>query len=235
MAWSRPVNIASADDGWVWSDGETVAVLGAVTPRVVEIARGMGALQLVVHLKAVALPEVPSVPFSLDVRRRAEAMRPIDVPGVRLSQVEDATMFIACHRAAWDPHALPFATPRTFPAEATSSFDAARWDVVRNDPWFDPELVVVAYENDVPVASCIAWCDSASGAAEIEPLGVVPQARGRGLARLVTQEAVRRVASRGGREVVVRPRGDDAYPVPRAVYADCGFVVHQRDRVFSLA
>lgn len=143
-------------------------------------------------------------------------------------------MFIACHRAAWNPHALPFAIPRTFPAEAASSFDAARWDIVRHDPWFDPDLVVVAYENDEPVASCIVWYDARSGAAEIEPLGVVPQARGRGLARLVTQEAVRRVASRRGREVVVRPRGDDEYPVPRAVYAACGFVVNQRDRVYRL-
>jgi len=167
------MNIVSADDAWVWSDGDTVAVLGAVTPNVIEIARGMGALQLV-HHQVAPLPEVADVPFSLDVRRRAEAIKPSGVPGVRLSQVEDVATFIACHRAAWDPHALPFATPRIFPAEAASSFDAPRWDVVRNDPWFDPELVVVAYENDVPVASCIAWCDSASGAAEIEPAGGSP-------------------------------------------------------------
>jgi GNAT superfamily N-acetyltransferase len=93
---------------------------------------------------------------------------------------------------------------------------------------------VVAYEDDVPVASCIVWYDPGSRAAEIEPLGVVPEARGRGLARLVIQEAVRRVASRRGREVVVRPRGDDDYPVPLAVYLACGFVVNQRDRVYSL-
>jgi len=228
------VNIASAGDGWVWSDGDTAAVLGAVTPHVIGVARGLGALQLV-HRQAAPLPEVANVPFSLDLRRRAEAIKPTDVPGVRLSQVEDPATFIACHRTAWDPHALPFAAPRTFPAEAESPFDAARWATVQKDPWFDPELVVVAYENEVPVTSCIAWYDSASGASEIEPLGVVPQARGRGVARLVTQEAVRRVASRGGREVIVRPRGDDDYPVPSVVYADCGFVVHQRNRVYSLA
>lgn len=123
------MNIATADQGWVWSDGDTVAVLGAVTPHVVEIARGMGALQLV-HHQAAPLPEVADVPFSLDVRRRAEAIKPIGVPGVRLSQVEHVATFIACHRAAWDPHALPFATPRIFPAEAASSFDAAGWDII---------------------------------------------------------------------------------------------------------
>lgn len=233
LAWNRPVSIAEVGDGWVWSDGETAALLGTVTPGAVEVARRLGALHLV-HHEAIPLPEVADLPFSLDVRRPAEEITLTPIRGVRLGQVEDSGMFIACHRAAWNPHALPFAIPRTFRAEAASSFDAARWDIVRNDPWFDPDLVVVAYENDEPVASCIVWYDARSGAAEIEPLGVVPRARGRGLARLVTQEAVRRVASRRGREVVVRPRGDDEYPVPRAVYAACGFVVNQRDRVYRL-
>ena len=233
LAWTRPANIAVAGDGWVWKDGDTAALLGAVTAEAVDVAVGLGALY-VVHHEATPLPEVHGVPFSTDVRRPAEKIEPTPVPGVRLGQVEDATAFIACHRAAWHPHALPFATARTFPDDATSAFDIVQWDVLRNDAWFDPDLVVVAYEDIAPVASCITWYDPASGAAEIEPLGVVPQARGRGIARLVTQESVRRVASRGGREVVVRPRGDADYPVPLAVYLACGFVINQRERVFRL-
>jgi hypothetical protein len=137
LAWTRPVSITNAGDRWVWSDGDTAALLGDVTPEVIELARHLGALQLV-HHEATPLPEVADVPFSVDVRRGAEQLKPTAVRGVRLGQVEDTATFIACHRAAWDPHALPFATPRTFPTEAASSFSTARLDIVRADPWFDP-------------------------------------------------------------------------------------------------
>lgn len=233
LAWSRPASIASAGDAWVWVEGDRAAMLGAVSPEAIEVARSLGA-QYLVHHEITIMPEVVGSPFSIDVRRPAEQLAPVSGPGIRLGEVEDPATFIACHRAAWDPHALPFATPRTFPPGTASSFNEARWKAVQGDPWFDAALVVVAYENETPVASCITWYDPDSGAAEIEPLGVVPPARGRGLARLVTQEAVRRVASRGGREVVVRPRGDDDYPVPLSVYLACGFVGNQRDRVYRL-
>jgi len=68
------VSIADAGDGWVWSDGDTAALLGAVTTEVIEAARRLGALHLV-HHGATPLPEVADLPFSLDVRRRAEESR----------------------------------------------------------------------------------------------------------------------------------------------------------------
>jgi len=234
LAWDQPLRIDRVDRTWVWSDGDTVAVLGQITAGVMGWAEAAGAQFLVDH-RRLQLPVVADAAFFLDVRRRAESLEPLVVEGIRLGAVEDEAAFIACHRDAWAPQRLPFTTPRSFAADMASTFDAPRWALVRSNPWFDPDLVVVAYDRqDQPVGSCIAWYDRFSGSAEIEPLGVTPGARGRGIAKSLTIEAVRRVAGLGGTEVVVRPRGDPDYPVPRGVYAACGFLTHARNHLYRL-
>ncbi|HVT78767.1 MAG TPA: GNAT family N-acetyltransferase, partial [Acidimicrobiales bacterium] len=69
--------------------------------------------------------------------------------------------------------------------------------------------------------------------AEIEPLGVVPEHRRRGLAQALCRAALRATAEAGGTEVVIHPRGDVAYPAARDAYAAAGFVTVNRSRIFG--
>ena len=65
----------------------------------------------------------------------------------------------------------------------------------------------------------IGW--SASGAAEIERVGVLPQVRGQGIGALLVREAVAAFANRGARQVWLEVRADN--PAARALYRKCGF------------
>lgn len=75
----------------------------------------------------------------------------------------------------------------------------------------------------MPGASCIAWIDDRTAAAEIEPLGTNAAHRRLGLGAAVCLEAARRAALAGAEVTMIHPRGDPAYPAPRALYAACGF------------
>jgi ribosomal protein S18 acetylase RimI-like enzyme len=233
LAWNRPTRIAFVDGTWVWVDDDTAAVIGPVTTQALRWATEAGARRLTDH-RQLPLPRLDDAPFFLDVRREAAPIPDALPSGLRLGVVEDVASFVDCHRRAWNPHHLPFASPQSFPVDATSSFDEDRWTVITQDPLFDPSLVIVGYTAETPVGSCIAWLDPATAAAEIEPLGVIPEVRGRGVARLLVIEAINRLAGRNAREIVVRPRGDDNYPAPRALYASCGFMTHQRNYVYRL-
>jgi len=233
LAWSRPSCIAFVDGSWAWIDGESAAVLGEVSTATVQWAAETGARLLIDH-RRLPLPRVEGAPYFLDVRREPDLTVQMPPPGVRLGVVEDVSSFVECHRQSWRPHDLPFAAPKTFPADASSSFNELRWVAITSDPMFDPSLVVVGYQGEAAVGSCIAWFDPQNSSAEIEPLGVVPAARGRGVARALVLESLNRLAHRGAREVVVRPRGDDDYPAPRALYASCGFTTRQRNVLYRL-
>ena len=65
----------------------------------------------------------------------------------------------------------------------------------------------------------IGW--SASGAAEIERVGVLPQVRGQGIGAVLVREAVAAFANRGGREVWLEVRADNQ--AARALYRKCDF------------
>ena len=101
-------------------------------------------------------------------------------------------------------------------------------------PLYERGLHIVAEAKDGRLAaSCIAWLDPQTLSAEIEPVGTHPAHRGNALAMSVCLEAVRQVALRGGTEICIRPRGDEAYPAPRAVYARCGFTTIGRTRLYT--
>ncbi len=172
----------------------------------------------------------PDAPFSLDMRHDTQRLTPRPpLPAgfaVRsLDEGEEAAL-VRCHRAAWNPHALPWPERHRpdLPAEAASSFSVSALAGIQTMWPYRQDLVIVAKAPDGTLAaSCIAWLDEANGAAEIEPLGVVPEHRGLGLGRTVCLEAVDRVGRLGGSEVTIHPRGDDGYPAARNLYASCGF------------
>lgn len=203
-------------------------------PRV-EVADGQG--HVVDALRSVGYVEVDQ-PFGLDQRCAARRVRP-DLPdGYSLhdaTSVSDAVR-IEAHRAAWLPAALPFAAehrPDT-PSDATSSFDASKLRRAQRLWPYDAsrDLVITAATGE-PAACCTVWFDETTGAAEIEPLGVLPEHRRQGLAIALCHAALDAVALAGGSEVVIHPRGDAAYPAPRAAYAAAGFSPINRTRVYG--
>ena len=173
------------------------------------------------------------------VRRDACVEVPPPPPGyaVRAPAPDESAARTAVHRAAWDPHALPWhpAHRPPYPQEAASANGEARHARVRAAPLYDPDLDLVAVAEDGTFAGCcIVWLDPASASAEIEPLGVVPAHRRRGVATALCHEAVRRVAAKGGREVVISAGPNAAYPAPAGAYLKAGFQPVERGRVYAL-
>jgi GNAT superfamily N-acetyltransferase len=133
------------------------------------------------------------------------------VDGYTLRHVEpgeEATR-AACHRAAWS---------------ATSKVSAGAYERLMRTPPYRHDLDWVAVEaSGRMVASVCVWLDPDTGVALVEPVGTVPEHRGRGLAGAVSTAALAVARDAGATIGMVCPRGDDGYPVPMKVYQRIGF------------
>jgi GNAT superfamily N-acetyltransferase len=191
----------------------------------------------------VARRAVMQAGFSLDhgagpatgMFRAASAEGPALPEGYRIRSVRagEFDARVQVHRAAWRPMTLPWPgeVPAVVSASTTSSFTARHYQQVRST-WLyeqDRDLVVEAPDGTL-AACCIAWWDAAHGCAEIEPLGVLPEHRRKGLASAMCMEVAARVAVLGGTQVFINtgPRPD--YPAPAATYLTVGFEVASRGR-----
>lgn len=174
----------------------------------------------------------------LGMRRRARHEPNVLPTGYTLRSVrsDETPARVEVHRAAWLPASLPYAARHRPPVEpgATSSFTAAAYQAVRETWPYRPELDLVAVDAEGSLAACcIAWFDPATGVAEIEPLGVVPEHRGRGLASALCLEVAARVADAGGTEVFINTGPRDEYPAPGRAYAKAGFEVFRRTGTYT--
>ncbi len=171
------------------------------------------------------------------MRRPAGAPRMSDCDyTVRSVREDEIAERIEVHRRAWKPSTLPWADGRP-PADpdATSSFDLTKYEAVRSTRLYDEELDLVAVAPDGTFAGCcIVWFDPDIGVAEIEPLGVDPVHRKRGVAGALCDEAVARVGERGGDEVIINAGPDEAYPASSGAYAKAGFEPVDRGRRYLL-
>lgn len=126
----------------------------------------------------------------------------------------------AAHRAAWSD-------------KSPSSVSAARYARLVATAPYDHRLDWVALDpSGRMVGSVIVWY--AGGDALVEPVGVVPEHRGRGLAGALTLAALAAARDLGATDAIVRPRGDDDYPVPARVYRSIGFIDVGRTRNLHL-
>lgn len=156
---------------------------------------------------------------------------------IRATTPGEVTARVEAHRAAWLPSALPWHPehrPDQAPA-ATSSYDLVAHEQVTRTALYDLDLDLVVEASDGSlVGCCIVWLDPRLGVAEIEPLGIHPSHRRKGLAGALCYEAVARVARRGGSEVFINTGPRTAYPAPAAAYARAGFAVRALGRRYRL-
>jgi GNAT superfamily N-acetyltransferase len=236
-----------ADDGWAWRHGDYVAILAADPASIVQglpqwsaelkVQAADGDEALRAALQRAGYREVVTASFDLDMRlAAAPAAMPVLPGGYRVRSADEGDDLLGVHRAAWRPADLPFAPgrmPRVDP-QAASSLTASALAAVQSAWPYRRDLHVVAEAPDGSLAaSCIAWLDPATGTAAVEPLGVLPEHRRRGLAGALCLRAACLVAAAGGHELVIHPRGDAAYPAPRGAYLRCGFAEAGRTRIYA--
>lgn len=143
---------------------------------------------------------------------------------VRPVRDDERAARVAVHRAAWKPSSLPWADGRRTAPDAESSFTVAAYEAVRSTWQYRHDLDLVAVAPDGALAGCcIAWFDSATGVAEIEPLGVVPEHRRNGVAVGMCLEVAARVGALGGDQIFINTGPRAEYPGPAAAYEKAGF------------
>lgn len=167
----------------------------------------------------------------------AAERRRVVSPGysVRSVRPDEVAARVEAHRAAWRPPSMPWPADRLaeIDPDATSSFTEEKYARCRDTWLYDPEFDLVAVAPDGTfAANCLAWFDPATGVAEVEPLGVHPNHRRRGLAGALCHEVAKRVAERGGAEVYIHSGPNPGYPAPPAAYTKAGFRTVRRGIVF---
>jgi ribosomal protein S18 acetylase RimI-like enzyme len=251
IAWSfmtdtEEQDVLCCDDGWAWDHGDYIAVLAGNPAPIVEGLPGWvkeprvqasdGDAVLREVLDRAGFREVAGAAFDVDLRLATAAAAPSLPPGYLVRSAGETDDLLGAHRAAWRPADLPFApgfAPQ-FDPEASSSLAASALAAVQRTWPYSRDLHVVAEAPDGSLAaSCIAWLDPVTGVAAIEPLGVHPDHRRRGLAGALCLQAASLVAAAGGHELVIHPRGDVAYPAARRAYQKCGFAAVDRTRIYA--
>jgi ribosomal protein S18 acetylase RimI-like enzyme len=149
----------------------------------------------------------------------AAADDPPAPPGYRfatMAEVGDVDARAEVHRKAWD-------------GSARSGDDVAATMAT----WpYRPDLDLLAVADDGTLAaSALAWYDAGYSYGEFEPVGTVPEHRGRGVGAALLRFGLARLARAGASHAVVGARGDDDYPLPRRVYRSVGFTIEARQVV----
>lgn len=156
----------------------------------------------------------PAQPFfTHHLLELADVAPVLSVAGYSLRHLEthETASRSACHRASWSQFG-----PSPLSASAYTALMLA-WPYRADLDW-------VAVDPDGQlVASCLVWLDPASGVGLVEPVGVVPAHRGKGLAAAVVTAALHHLRELGAHRAQVTPRGDDAYPGPARIYRSLGF------------
>lgn len=169
-----------------------------------------------------------------------DSRRHLEGYSIRSVRTDEMAARVEVHRAAWKPSSIPYVDGRATDPAAESSFSLAAYHAVRGCWLYDDQLDLVAVADDNAgragdlVACCIAWFDPATGVAEIEPLGVVPVHRRRGLAVALCLEVAHRVAERGGTHVYINTQPEPGYVASSAAYAAAGFTLVERATTYAV-
>ena len=153
--------------------------------------------------------------------------------GYRIRPVEqgEEQAKVDAHRRAWKPVELPFTdgSGDGIDPEAESRFDADGYAAMQTAAVYRRELDLVVEAPDGTLAgTCTAWLDPATGWAELEPLGIVPAHRRRGLAQILALDVCRRVGELGGHDVFINASPLAYYRAPWDAYVAAGFTPMER-------
>ena len=155
-----------------------------------------------------------------DVLYRRSLKEPVSSPkldpSLRLRHATDADLEarVDVHRDAWS-------------VWRPSSATVAAYSRLRSAPVYDAELDVVLEDAGGRFLSyCIGWLDIANGFGHFEPVGCRPDFTGRGYARAVTIEGLRRMQARGMHTALVATASVNERA--RVLYPSCGFVEVER-------
>lgn len=172
-----------------------------------------------------------------DVAGRDDPRRHVDGYTIRPVRTDETAARVEVHRAAWRPSSIPYIDGRPVDPDAESSFTPAAYESVCNAWLYDPGLDLVAVvESDHSGrfgACCIAWFDPATGVCEIEPLGVDPEHRRRGLAVALCLEVAHLVADRGGTHVYINAQPEPGYVAATSAYFSAGFDLVERATTYA--
>ncbi|MEU5875192.1 GNAT family N-acetyltransferase [Glycomyces sp. NPDC047369] len=132
---------------------------------------------------------------------------PVEDPGIRVETVDAGTAdaYAAIVRASFKG----------------STFDADRWHALAAGPAYADARSLLAYDGDAPAAAVTVWSAGPGRPGLVEPLGVAPDHRGKGLGRAITVAgcAVLRELGATGVEVVT----PTDLPGAVATYRSAGF------------
>ena len=138
--------------------------------------------------------------------------RPALHPGLHLRHAtdDDLEARVDVHRDAWSVWGRSSVTVETYRR-------------LRSAPLYDSELDVVLEDAAGRFLSyCIGWQDTANGIGHFEPVGCRPDSTGRGYARAVTIEGLRRMRARGLHTALVSTASVNERA--QVLYPSCGFV-----------
>jgi ribosomal protein S18 acetylase RimI-like enzyme len=132
--------------------------------------------------------------------------------GLRLRHAtdDDLDARVDVHRDAWS-------------VWGRSKITVENYRRLRSAPQYDPELDIVLEDASGRFLSyCIGWMDTSNGIGHFEPVGCRPNLTGRGYARAVTIEGLRRMQARGMHTALVGT--ESVNQRARVLYPSCGFV-----------
>ncbi len=159
----------------------------------------------------------PSPAYLLrDLRDLSDLGDPAPLPGYRVRPVRDTVVDqdarVELHVASWST------------TIHLSDFDVDGYAILRQSPYYRPELDVVVEGPDGRLhGSALIWLDELTKVGLLWPVGVRPEKRRMGLGRAVVLSALWALRALGGHEVIVWPRGDNDYPGPAKMFAGLGW------------
>ncbi len=175
----------------------------------------------------------------LDVATVAgDRRRGVDGYVIRPARPDETTACVEVHRAAWKPSSIPYIDGRRVDPDADSSFTTQAYESVRSAWLYNPRLDLVTAVGDDEAgrfaACCIAWFDPSIGVCEIEPLGVAPEHRRRGLAIALCLEVAQLTAEFGGTHMYINTQPESGYVASTAAYSAAGFKLVERATTYAL-
>jgi ribosomal protein S18 acetylase RimI-like enzyme len=130
---------------------------------------------------------------------------------VRAVREDELEQRVEIHREVWHP----------------SKFTLAGYRQLRAAPGYDPELDIVAVAPDGTLAAyAICWHDAVNRSGEFEPVGTREAFRGRGLAKAVLLETMRRLQARECETAYVI--ADESREPSCRLYLSAGFEIANR-------